>query len=376
MKIGVGVINSNEKLRGVDRYAIELISHLSLIDKLNTYYIFYAPWQSYITELISIDNPNFHLVKVYPPNVRSMRTVWQLRFFQQNVKKYSLDILHYTNKVPFLGKKCPVVTTVHDMSEFVLPTKYRRLTSLSKQYIAKLSISKSDRIIAVSAYAKKSVIDILHVNSGKIKVIPEGVSIERFYAGNCDNIQAKYKLDQNYVLFVGVVNRGKNIELIINAFSKLDGRLKDSHKLVIVGRRGNAYIDLMKLVNELQLSDKVSFLGHVPDEHLQSIYRQARLFLFPSRIEGFGLPALEAMACNVPVIASNSTSLPEVCGDAAVLVDPSDIEGWTNALESMLSDNELRQKLIRKGIKRVKLMSWHITAKETLKEYDNLIRND
>lgn len=374
MKIGIDIINSNEKLMGVDRYAIELISHLALIDSLNTYHIFYAPWQDYIVKLLGIEKPNFNFVQLSPHKNRFLRTIWRLFCSSKIAGQFSLDLIHITNPALFFLKKCPVIVTIHDMAEFMLPEKYGRLNSLFKRWIAKFAIKRSDRIITVSDYSKKSIIEILNIDETKVKVIPEGVCIERFKTNDCKDILARYRLPQNYILYVGSITKGKNIELIINAFAKLDIKLKTSHAIVIVGKRGNAYKSIVKTVKHLQLNSKVIFLDHVPDEVLPCIYKHAKVFVFPSQIEGFGLPVLEAMACGTPVITSNTTSLPDVCGDSAIFINPTSIEDCKSSIELVLTDEAFRENLINKGKIRIKSMTWDFTAKEILTEYINTIK--
>ena len=366
MKIAINAINSNTSLRGVDRYIIELVTHLRTIDNSNSYYVFYANWQRFIRIL---DFSKINLIELAPPRNKFLRALWQIIFFPQLLSKFNPDILHYTNPIPFIWKMCPVIFTIHDMAEFSNTFKYGRLNSYFKRIIVKLGMHLSDKIITVSNYSKQQILESSKIISEKISVTPEGASYHLLKPKNCSEIIEKYSLPAEYILFVGAIEEGKNIETILYAFSSLRDSLKRNLNILLVGSKGRGYNKIAKTIGELDLRYKVYTVGHVPDEDLFCLYKKAKIFIFLSLIEGFGLPVLEAMASGVPVVASNRTSLPEVCGDAAILVDPLNRDEIRGALERIIEDKVLAHSLIEKGYERAKMLSWDVTAKETLNEY-------
>jgi glycosyltransferase involved in cell wall biosynthesis len=184
-----------------------------------------------------------------------------------------------------------------------------------------------------------------------------------------ESVCRKYGLPKEYLLYVGTIQPRKNLETLIEAFYRLKKSASIDDKLVIVGRKGWLYEKLFARIKELHLESEIIFTGFVPDEELPFIYDRARVFLYLSLFEGFGLPPLEAMACGVPVITSNTTSLPEVVGDAGITVSPTDIDGVSAAIMRIISDPVLAAHLREAGRARAALFSWETAARETLAVY-------
>ena len=182
-------------------------------------------------------------------------------------------------------------------------------------------------------------------------------------------VKQKYNLDFPFILFVGVLQPRKNIPTLIKAYYKLKKEgIKD--KLVITGGKGWQYKEIFETVERLNLQKEVIFTGHIPDDDLPKLYNAADLFAFPSLYEGFGIPPLEAMACGIPVITSNTGSLPEVVGDAGIMVDPYDIDGLAKAMYEVLNNEGLKEEMVKKGLERAKMFSWKKCAKEVLDVYE------
>ena len=182
--------------------------------------------------------------------------------------------------------------------------------------------------------------------------------------------EEKFKIKGNFILYVGTLEPRKNLKGLIQAYAQTQA--KNEFLLVLAGGKGWKYEHIFRLVEKLKLQDRVIFTGYVPEDDLPGLYKRASLFVYPSYYEGFGLPPLEAMACGLPVIVSNSTSLPEVVGDAGVYVDPYDIRQMSATIDTVLSDSDLLETLRRRGPERAKLFSWEKTAIETLKLYQRL----
>ena len=186
------------------------------------------------------------------------------------------------------------------------------------------------------------------------------------------NLKRRYNIDSQFILYVGNVESRKNVSLLIKSIYKLK-KQGIKHKLVIIGARGFGFKQINELVIELKLSDEVIFTGYIPDEDLVKFYNAADLFVFPSLYEGFGLPPLEAMACGCPVIVSNTSSLPEVVGNAGILIDPHDFDALAEEMYQILTNNDLKQNLSKKSVTRAKLFSWEKTARETWKVYEKVL---
>jgi glycosyltransferase involved in cell wall biosynthesis len=260
----------------------------------------------------------------------------------------------------------------------------------------------AEKVITVSEQSRTDIVNILGIDDTKVVSIPNGVSDEFYRIDDSERLESfrvKHGLADNIILCVCTLQPRKNIDVAIKAFSELKKHKKIPHQLVIVGRTGWLWKDTMKLVSELNLryaviargkapkqsqarllrsarNDKndVVFIGAVEDKELPLFYNLAEVFLNPSSYEGFGLTCLEAMACGVPVIATNVSSFPEVVGDAGILVTPRSVEELSQAVYSVLHDNSLKDELIRKGLERVKRYSWAQTAEKTIGVYKEVLQ--
>jgi glycosyltransferase involved in cell wall biosynthesis len=217
----------------------------------------------------------------------------------------------------------------------------------------------------------------LQINPQRIAVIPWGCD-ERFQPGGDPEhfaaVQQRYRLPAQYLLFVGTLEPRKNLTTLLHAYAMLRAEWPgEDLKLVVAGRTGWLYTDIFDTVKRLALDEEVIFTGFVDDEDLPDLYRGAQLFVFPSLYEGFGLPILEAMASGVPVITSATASMPEVAGDAAILVDPHDSEAIAEGMAQVLAEDRLRQAMIQKGLARARRFTWDTVAQNTLEVYAALV---
>lgn len=283
--------------------------------------------------------------------------------------------------LPIIRKKSfPTVVTIHDLGVEYLEEFHkfpeRLYLNRSTEYCAK----HADHIIAVSNSTKNDLISKLNVSEEKITVIYEGYDQEIFYPRKIEKIEKikkKYDIRNQYFLSVGTIQPRKNYSGLIKAFYqflKLNQNLQKSTSLLIVGKRGWLDREILALPKELGIEELVRFLGHIPDVELTSLYSGAAAFVFPSFYEGFGLVALEAMACGAPVITSNLSSLPEVVEGAGILVNPYQVESITAAMEEIFKDSNLRQSLIEKGFQQAQKFSWNKCARETLKVLESVVK--
>ena len=267
------------------------------------------------------------------------------------------------------------VITIHDL----LPLKFKE--AFSKQslsyyhyrFIIPKLLKLSQKVIAVSVNTKNDIVNYYGLSPSSIRVVYNGVDViaDREFLSK-DKLMNKFKLSSEYILSVGTSSfRYKNAERLIIAFAKQHA-LKE-YNLVFCGGRPD-YISLLKhLATKFNAQERIIFLDYVNEKELFSLYKWARLFVYPSLYEGFGLPPLESMACGCPVIVSNTSSLPEVCGDAAFYVDPNSVEDIERGMEKVLNDKELQTKLIINGFERVKQFSWNKTAQGILNVFEEVL---
>jgi len=270
-------------------------------------------------------------------------------------------------------KRIPTVLTVHDL--FFRHPSYHKWTNRFYLNLAMpIFCRRATHIIAVSEHTKRDLMNCYNTPEDKITVIEEAAAA--FFRppepSMIEVVKKRYRLPERYLLFVGTIEPRKNIIRLLRAFMQLHNeRLTDG--LVIVGRKGWLYEEFFQELQRSSVASAVIFPGYVVDEDLPSIYAGAQTFVYPSFAEGFGLPVLEAMSCGTPVVCSNSTCLPEVAGNAAVLVDPLDQEGLTAAIRQVVSSTALSDALRIQGVERSQHYSWERAARETWQVYQRLL---
>jgi len=325
---------------------------------------------------------NAELFNVSFFNRRALKAIWQDRHFIRIMNQLD-GIVHLPNH--HLGRyglslKRPYIITVHDLirylefrrlNTFIQRPNFRDYIYLSLDY---KGIKKATHIIAVSHATKCDLIQHLAIAEENISVVYEGIDHQVFRPVE------RRLIDYPYVLYVGTEQPRKNLVGLLRAFRMLKSHngFKD-FKLVKVGRSGGLNDEFRKetilTIRELDLSNDVIFTDYVPEEDLPAYYSGAGCFVLPSLYEGFGFTPLEAMACGCPVIVSNAASLPEIVGDAALLVEPNDTSSLVGCLQVVLTNKGLRQQLVSKGLKRANLFSWENTARETLNVYENVAQS-
>ncbi|MBW2059619.1 MAG: glycosyltransferase family 4 protein, partial [Deltaproteobacteria bacterium] len=280
-----------------------------------------------------------------------------------------VSLIHYPDfSGPLLSAKRMVIT-LHDLSFFRYPHVFPPSLRVWKRIMARFSVWKAQLVICVSRFTANEAAAILKTRQEKLRVIPLGVKeLNRPFLRK---VAEGEKPDTPYLLYVGTLEPRKNLIRLVKATALLwEQGLK--YPLIMAGRKGWLYQGLFDLIDSLGLGDHVRFLGHVSQDGLSSLYRNAEVFVYPSVYEGFGLPPLEAMSCGTPVVVSNRSSLPEVCGDAACYVDPFDEGDMARGILSVLQDDNLRRILVEKGFERVKLFSWENAARETIRVYEEV----
>ena len=290
--------------------------------------------------------------------------------------RLGLDLLHSPDFIPPLRRNFRSVITIHDLAFLREPSI---LTPESTRYYGQVGQAghSANRIIVPSHATQRDAVELLGVSPEKVTVIPEAADpLFRPWDGDAEALSAEMSrlgVDGPFLLFVGTLEPRKNLPLLLRAYRRLLDEAAAEIRLVIAGRPGWLYGEIFDLTDQLNLTDEVLFLGQVPPESLRLLYCAAEVYLHPASYEGFGLPPLEAMACGTPVVAAATSSLPEVVGDAGVLVDPTDAEAWTAAIHRLLADPALRADLQERGLARARSFSWEETARKTLAVYRTVL---
>lgn len=371
MRIGIDARFFGSIGKGLGRYTQKLVENLEKIDHQNQYFVFlrrenwneYHPQSKNFTKVLA-DIPWYSLQEqIKMPKV---------------INKCGVDVMHFPHFNIPISYKGKFVVTIHDLILFRYPT--RRASTLSapayflkkKAYhqVINAAVKNSAKIIAVSEHTKRDILKNFVIDPSKIAVTYEGVEIiEKALPLKSETILKKYGIIKPYILYVGNAYPHKNLERLVLAFKEVS-KTHSGLSLVLAGNEDYFYKRLKKFVADNNVSGVV-FSGHIDEYHLPTIYREAKLYVFPSLYEGFGLPPLEAMAKNVPVASSNASCLPEILGKAAYYFDPRGISETKEAIEKVLTDNILRKELIEAGKIQIQKYSWEKMAMETLEIYKN-----
>jgi glycosyltransferase involved in cell wall biosynthesis len=351
---------------GITHYTYHLIRELAALDAENRYQILHSRKDQRDLAVA----PNQHRVACWTPaHNRFERLALGIE-----LAPLHLDLLHSPDFIPPRGSFRKVIT-IHDLAFLLYPDI---LTADSRRYYnAQIHAAAhcADHIIVVSEATRSDVISMLDVPSEKITVILEAAA-DRYKPlppAEIERVRGKYHLPEDYVLFVGTYEPRKNLGGLLRAYDQLRADLRDAPALVIAGARGWLYEKAFNLVEELKLAQKVIWLDSFQDADLPAIYAGAHLLCLPSFYEGFGLPALEAMACGTPVVSSDRGSLPEIVGEAALLANPDDPISIAAGLHRVLTDSELAIRLRQRGLERVRCFSWREAARQTLTVYHKLL---
>ncbi len=363
MRVGIDARLVFYHQAGIGQYILRLTQALAQLDHENQFILF----TSRKDKTPFVEQSNFKCQKLWTPSHHRFEPT----ALSLELAPFRLAVLHSPDFIPPARLRAKSVITVHDLAFLLFPDF---LTRPSARYYSRVDIAarKADHIIAVSESTKRDTIRLLGVPPEKITVIPEAAHPIFTPITNEDaleRVRARYKLPRDFILFVGTIEPRKNVSGLIRALRRLRDNYKTDAVVAIAGHRGWLVEEVDQTLAETNLGNAVRFLGGIPNEELVYLYNAAKLFAFPSRYEGFGLPPLEAMACGTPVVASNVSSLPEVVGDAALLVNPEDVDGLAVAMWRALSDETLRRELRAKGLKRAQTFSWERAARATLNVY-------
>ena len=371
MKIGIDIRElEKDKFTGISRYLRQFLSFTAESDKQNEYILLGNQKTDYN---IKADNQKLIII---PEKITFLWDQIKLPF---HLKKQGVDVfLTPYFKAP-LCKPTKMVVIINDIIPLVA-SQYQKLKYFFKRTyfraMIKSAIKKADRIITISQHSKKDIVEFSGIDSTKIEIMTLAVDPYKLDRLKSEKVVGRYGVNDKFIFYFGNFNQHKNIKGLLTVYNKLPDYIKNHYKLVIGGKKNKHYSALVKLVKLLAIKNKVMFIDSISDEDLLCFYNAAQLFVFPSLYEGFGLPVLEAMACGTPVVAFNVTSIPEVTGDAAILVNPNDTNSLSKAIEKVLLNETLRNNLIAKGIERAKKFSVEKMARKILNVLNEAGRNE
>lgn len=369
MRVAINALAMRSLGHGVGNYIANLGLALSQAHPKDRFIFFINQGNKDLPQYLSgCENSSFEVVSLPRP----LRLIWEQLVLPFRAKSY--DVLHSPVYVAPLLKFTKYVLTELDMSVFIEPSKYTFIKRLYFQTLIPLSCQRADKILAISNSAAFDLRKILKVPAEKITVTPLGVrdSLTKIIdPGDLSEIRKKYHLPSKFILFLGVLEPRKNVAGLINAFVKVSS--KSDLDLVIAGSKGFGWSDesVLELVKKHNLSSRVHFVGTVEERDKAALYSLATVFVYPSFYEGFGIPVLEAMACGTPVITSLGSSLEEISGNAAELIDPHNDAEIASAILKVSGNPKLQNDLSEHGLDNVRKFSWSRTAEITYETYKN-----
>ena len=332
-------------------------------------------YTSKLVDAVRIAAPEHEFVELNLGKDIVMRTDRRLRWQQWQLvgraSRARAALLHVPGFDGPVRSAIPVVLTLHDLIGMLFPQNFPPVSRLYWSKWLPFTAQFARRIIADSDCTRRDIMRLLHIPAERICVIPLGVDA-RFQPQSNDairKVREQYSLQTEYILYVGTLEPRKGVDTLIDAFGRLDEG--HAHELVIAGKKGWYWDAILKRIKP-ELAARVRVLEYVPDDSLPALYAGAAAFAFASRYEGFGLPVLEAMACGTPVVCADSSSLPEVAGDAARLVPADDPESLARALQELMHDRARADSLRHKGVERARQFTWEKTARATIRVYESL----
>lgn len=375
MRIAIDYTSAVRQRGGIGRYTRELVQALAALDQANDYILLVQDRPG------RADAPKAANFCLRPTWVSEpwLTRLWQRLGLPLPVEVFTgpVDIFHSPDFVlPPTRQGTRTLLTVHDLSFIRDPDSATPALRAYLERVVPRSVARADHILADSAATRQDLITLYDVPGEKVSVLYSGVSAAFRPvrdAARLAEVCARYGLRRPYILSLGTLQPRKNYIRLMRAFARArrSPALRD-YQLVIAGGKGWLYAAIFAEVERLGLRDSVLFPGFVADADLPALYSAAALFVYPSLYEGFGLPVLEAMACGTPTVVSNASSLPEVAGDAALLVDPYDEAALAQALEQALSDEGLRARLVARGLEQARRFTWAAAAGQLLRLYQEL----
>jgi len=368
MRIGIDIRVLSGQRTGIGRFVGQLLGGLASVDKENSYILFFNALKGPVPTDIP-GNGNFETISIRWPN-RLLNVAWAYSPYPK-IESFTgaLDVFHAPSFQMPPVRRAASVLTIHDLvfllhPEMAIPSSVRHFGPRIRHYTRRANI-----IVADSNATAKDIIDHLEAPPERVKTVYPGATIiPRADRAQVDAARQKHGIRSDFILFVGAIEPRKNLARLFEAFG-ISGLHRDL-ELVLVGPKGWHTKEIFATWESLPCRRKIRWLDYVEDADLAALYSGAAFFAYPSLLEGFGLPILEAMSVGCPILTSNVSSMPEVAGDAAIYVDPLDVDSIANGMRRLADDSDLRKALAELGQKRVKLFSWERTAREMIGIYE------
>lgn len=358
------------KKHGMDVVALELIKNLQEIDKQNEYVIFVRDDKD---ENAITETSNFKIEKISSFTYAD----WEQVKLKKAVRSNKIDLLHCTANTAPLSVNVPLIVTLHDIIYLekvdFKGTAYQNLGNLYRRYIVPKIAKKAELLITVSEFERANIIDHLKLPEERVTVLYNGVSPKfnnQYSTEEINAFRSMYNLPENYIMFLGNTAPKKNTPNVIKAYVDYCLSDRETIPLVLLDYKKELVEKLLQELKQGSIIDKFIFPGYIPYHQIPLMYKAATLFLYPSLRESFGLPILEAMACGTPVITSNTSSMPEVSGDAAEIIDPFNHLELADAIRCLLKNESVRKSYIEKGLERVKKFTWRLSAEKLVDIYN------
>ena len=378
MRIGFDYTPAIHQGAGIGRWARSLIRALLDIDAENSYTLFYARSRRNEPQPV-LPKGNHVAVRPLWFTERELNVLWYKIGLPipMDMLAGAADLFHFPDFALPPVRRGATVVTVHDLSFLLVPECADQKLRAHLERVVPMSVREADFVCVDSENTRNELTTLLDVAPERAEVVYGGVD-QRFRPVTDEMVleatRLKYGLSFPFIMYTGTIEPRKNLGRLLQAYTILRERKQIRHRLVIAGGLGWLYQDVLRDIDQLAVDQEVVFLGRVPDDDLPSLYSLCDLFVFPSLYEGFGLPPLEAMACGKPVVCSNTSSLPEVVGDAGVLVSPYDVDALANAIGELLDDPDQRALLGRRAIEQSQRFTWEESARRTLQIYQRLTR--
>src|SRR3989338_2228688 len=363
MRIVIDARMAIAKGYGIGRYVYNLIENLAAIDRRDEFTLLVN--DDFLLPIVNKAS-NFKLLRV---NIKWLSIEEQIRI-PMLLNKLRLNLFHAASFAVPVIQPCRTVAAIYDLIHMVFPEHYTWLHRLYYQIVLRQALRNAKMIITISESSKKDLLSYYDIPDNKIAIAYPAVESKFRPISDrsaIDDFKRRHGLPGHFILHVGNRKKHKNIPGLIAAYSLLNERNKESHFLVLSGPRDN---ETAALVGKFHVESRIIFAGDIAEDELPLIYNAADVFVFPSLYEGFGLPPLEAMACGVPVVTSNVSSLPEVVGPAGVTIDPKNSAAIALAIAQILSDANFKERLIKRGLAQAQRFSWENCARSTLKVYE------
>ena len=359
-KIAINALIIDEKRTGIGQYAYNIIKNIININKDLHIDIYIQPCMR--NKFDKTEHTEFIECKNFKKSI--FRILYEQLALPIKLKKNDYRLVYFMDyNVPLVMKKTDYILSVYDLSYLVFPKTFTFLSRKIKQLIAPIAILNAKHILTISEFSKKEILRFFrNINNDNISIHYPAIATI-----NNNQVEDSNYLQKDYILYVGTIEPRKNIKALIEALYLLWSKENVNTKLVIIGKKGWLFKEVFDLVEKLNVNNSVIFKDYVTPEEINSYYKNAKLFVYPSIYEGFGMPVIEAMSYGIPVITSNCSSLPEAAGKAAILVNPNDVNQLAMEIQNLLNNENKRLELIKLGYNQVNNFNWEKTTTGILK---------